>query len=204
MVDGRVSGEAPVTSGVPQGSVLGPLFLIYINDLPSCTKNSTVRLFADDCVLYRQITSSQDIILLQKDLDALQQWEHTWMMEFNPSKCQVVQVTNRRKPTPSSYSIHGQILDVTNSAKYLGVHLDAKLNFNMHVDATTKKANSTRAFLARNFNKCSRKIKEACYATYIRPIVECATTTWDPHTQRNIKKVEQVQRSSARFVTNIY
>ena len=203
IVDGRVSSEA--TSGVPQGSVLGPLlFLIYINYLPSCTKNSTVRLFTDDCVLYRQITSRQDTILLQKDLDALQQWEHTWMTEFNPSKCQVVQVTNKRKPSSSSYSIHGQILDVTISAKYLGVHLDANLNFNTHVDATTKKANSTRAFLARNFSKCSRKIKEACYTTYIRPIVEYATTTWDPHTQRNIKKVEQVQRSSDRFVTNIY
>ena len=74
--------------------------------------------------------------MLQKDLDTLQQWAHTWMTEFNPSKCQVVQVTNKRKPTPSSYSVHGQILDVTISTKYLGVHLDAKLNFNTHIDAT--------------------------------------------------------------------
>ncbi|XP_072048602.1 uncharacterized protein [Amphiura filiformis] len=122
-------------------------------------------------------------------------------MEFNPSKCQVVRITTKREPTLTSYSIHGQILEVACSAKYLGVHIDAKLNFNTHVDSICKKANSTRAFLSRNF---SRKIKEACYNTYIRPIAEYAATVCDPYTIRNTKKIEQVQRSSARFVLNNY
>ena len=205
VVEGQVSHQACVTSGVPQGSVLGPLlFLIFINDLPSCTRSSTTRLFADDCVVYKQITTANDAALLQKDIDALQKWERTWLMEFHPSKCQVVRVTNKRKPIDASYSIHGETLEIVPSAKYLGLLVDSKLSFNAHVDATTKKANSTRAFLSRNFYHCNQKIKEATYMTYVRPIVEYAAAAWDPHTQRNIKKVEQVRRSSARFVTGNY
>jgi hypothetical protein len=125
-------------------------------------------------------------------------------MEFNPSKCQVVRISNKRNLYLSSYNIRGHVLEVTDSAKYLGVHIDSKLNFNTHVDAVTKKANSTRAFLSRNFSRCTRNIKAASYKTYIRPVVEYASIAWAPHAQRNIKKVEQVQRSSARYVTGNY
>ena len=205
VVEGKFSTEVKVTSGVPQGSVLGPLlFLIFINDLPECVKHSTTRLFADDCVLYRRISTASDASLLQDDLTALQEWENTWLMEFHPSKCQVVNVTNKQKPIISSYTIHNEVLESVRSAKYLGLHVDAKLNFNTHIDVITKKANSTRAFLSRNFHHCSKKVKDATYTTYIRPSVEYASSVWDPHTLQNIKKVEQVQRSSARYVTGKY
>ena len=205
LVDGRKSLESTVSSGVPQGSVLGPLlFLIYINDLPECVSSATTRLFADDSVVYHQISSSDDSASLQKDLDALQDWEDKWLMRFNASKCQVLQITNKRKPLPATYTIHGQVLEVVDSAKYLGVHLDTRLTFNTHVDAITRKANGTRAFLSRNLSHCSQKVKEAAYTMFIRPSVEFASSTWDPHTQRNIRKVEQVQRSAARFVVGDY
>ena len=201
LVDGQESKESPVTSGVPQGSVLGPLlFLIFINDLPDCISSSSVRLYADDSVVYRHISSPDDSTRLQKDLDALQEWEVKWLMQFNATKCQVLQVTNKRKPIPASYTIHDHVLEVVSSTKYLGVHIDSKLNFNTHVDTITKKANGTRAFFSRNLHHSSQKVKEAVYSTFIRPIVEYAATSWDPHTQRNINKLEQVQRSAARFV----
>jgi hypothetical protein len=125
-------------------------------------------------------------------------------MEFHPSKCQVIHITNKRKPLICSYNIHGHPLEVVNSAKYLGVHIDSKLTFNAHVDATVKKANSTNAFLSRNFSQCSRNIKKTTFTTYVRPIVEYAATAWDPHTQRNIDKIEMVQRRGARDTTGIY
>ncbi|XP_072018350.1 uncharacterized protein [Amphiura filiformis] len=205
LVDGQISTQANVSSGVPQGSVLGPLlFLAYINDLPDCVKSSTTRLFADDTALYKRISSHHDASLLQEDLNALEKWENTWLMQFHPAKCQVVRVTKKRQPITFSYSIHGITLEEVSSAKYLGLHIDNKLNFNDHVDITTKKANSTRAFLQRNFYHSSRRIKEATYTTYVRPTAEYAAAIWDPHTQRNIKKVEQVQRNGARYVTNTY
>ena len=86
-LDGTKSSEADVFSGVPLGTVLGPLlFLAFINDLPEVTKHSDARLFADDCLLYRQISSRHDSALLQQDLSALEKWETTWQMQFHPQK----------------------------------------------------------------------------------------------------------------------
>ena len=182
--------------------MLGPLlFLIYINDLPSSVSSSTARLFADDCVLYKRITSPSDTKALQQDLDALQAWENKWLMQFHPSKCQVIRVTNKRNPITSTYKIHGVNLETVPAAKYLGLLVDSKLSFKDHIAAITKKANNTRAFLSWNFHRCPPEIKEATYRVYIRPTVEYAATMWDPHTKLNIKKVEQVQRTSARYVT---
>jgi len=116
--------------------------------------------------------------------------------------CQVLRVTLKHKPVEASYTIHGQTLELVESAKYLGVTIDSKLNFNNHIDSVAKKANGTRAFLNRNLRSCSLSIRDSTYKTYIRPMVEYASTVWDPHTRRNINKLEQVQRHSARYVTS--
>ena len=98
VLEGECSPEVPVTSGVPQGSVLGPLlFLLYINDLPENIQ-SQVRLFADDTAVYLTVDSQNDSIILQNDLDTLQKWELTWDMEFNPSKCQVLHISRAQQP----------------------------------------------------------------------------------------------------------
>ena len=111
VLEGERSAEAPVTSGVPQGSVLGPLlFLLYINDLPQDIQ-SQVRLFADDTAVYLTVTSLEDANTLQTDLDTLQEWERTWDMEFNPGKCQVLHVTRSMQPLQSNYTLHGQVLE---------------------------------------------------------------------------------------------
>ena len=94
VVDGILSAEAVVKSGVPQGTVLGPiLFLAYITDLPESVK-SNVRLFADDCLLYRPIRSLADQLCLQDDLYSLQDWAQKWCMNFNPSKCTVLHINH--------------------------------------------------------------------------------------------------------------
>lgn len=206
VLEGVTSSTADVSSGVPQGSVLGPLlFLAYVNDLPDyLSSDVTVRLFADDCMVYRKVSSNADSLLLQRELDSLQRWECDWLMQFNPPKCQVLTVTNKKKPVTQPYYIHGQELMRGNCAKYLGVHLTKNLSWNNHIDSMTKKANSTSAFLRRNIRSCPSKTKVLCYTALLRPLMEYACTVWDPHTQSNISKLEKVQRYYARFIFNDY
>ena len=98
ILDNQKSHPTPVSSGVPQGTVLAPLlFLLYINDLPSrvCFK---VKLYADDVLLYSYIKSETDCHALQEDLDAFLQWAHIWQMEFNPNKCEFLRIINKKNP----------------------------------------------------------------------------------------------------------
>ena len=143
LLDGTKSTEADVLSGVPQGTVLGPLlFLAFINDLPESTKYSDARLFADDCLLYRHIKSSQDQALLQEDLSALERWEETWQMKFHPDKCTVVRIsTNRKQILKTNYEIHGHTLEVVDSSKYLGVTISGDLAWKKHIDHTVNHRN---------------------------------------------------------------
>ena len=120
VVDGSFSNFADVESGVPQGTVIGPLlFLLHFNDPPSCV-NSKVRLFADDCLLYREIKNNQDQIDMQRDLDALKDWGSTWGMKFNAKKCNIMRVSRSRKPLQHFYSLGSEILQEVSDAKYLG------------------------------------------------------------------------------------
>ena len=98
--------------------------------------------------------------------------------------------------------IEGQSLKEVDTKKYLGVTLHKSLSWNTHVDKTCSKANSILGLLRRNMSNCPRDVKENCYKSLIRPIMEYSSTVWDPHTARNINKIEMVQRRSARFVFN--
>ena len=206
LLEGNMSSPINVTSGVPQGSVLGPLlFLIYINDLPDYIQNnSTVKMFADDTIIYHSITNQQDTNALQEDLDALQRWESDWLMHFHPQKCQTMHITNKRNIIQSTYTIHNHNLQSTNTAKYLGIHIDSTLKWNTHINKTAQRANTTSAFLHRNIRTCPRKIKHLAYTTLVRPILEYASIIWDPHTKSNTLKLETVQRRSARRIMQNY
>ena len=131
VLDGQASDPVPVLSGVPQGSVLGPvLFLIFINDLPDNIRSS-VRLFADGCVLYRNINSPKDCEILQEDLNSLARWETDWQMKFNVAKCHSMRVTRHLhgKQIQFNYSLHQQILEEVQSAKYLGITINDCLDW---------------------------------------------------------------------------
>ena len=204
VLDGKSSSPAPVKSGVPQGTVLGPfLFFTFINNLPSRVASS-VQLFADDCLLYRVIQDHKAAELLQTDLNQRKEWENDWQMMFNPDKCEQIRITNKRKIVQTSYNIHGQTLKETTQAKYLGVTVDNKLSWNSHVDIVTKRANQTTAFLRRHFSSCSKDAKAKCYKSLYRTQIEYAATIWDPYTKTNSTKVQAVQRWAARFCFNDY
>ena len=195
-----------MTSGVPQGTVLGPLlFLIFINDLPECV-SSSIRLYADDALLYRSIKTHEDVDALHRDLTSVQKWEKTWLMSFNADKCEVLRISNKRKNIigTSPYSIHGTALRTVDEAKYLGVTLHRSLSWKPHIQSTCKKSNSTLGFLRRNLRRCPANIKELAYKTYVRPILEYSSTVWDPHTKDLVSQIEMVQRRAARFVKADY
>ncbi|KAI8480025.1 hypothetical protein Bbelb_422330 [Branchiostoma belcheri] len=127
VVEGKASAPVKVASGVPQGTVLGPLlFLLYINDLPY-QLDSNVRLFADDCLLYVELSTQTDSQLLQKDLNTLEEWQSKWLMQFNPEKCYIMHITNKRTPHATSYQFCGQALATTKTHPYLGVTLTSGL-----------------------------------------------------------------------------
>ena len=150
VINGEMSSKAVIKSGVPQGTVLGPLlFLVYINDLHEKI-TSSLNLFADNSYMYRVINNAQDNRELQNDVDILSEWEKEWSMEFHLDKCKVLRVTNKLNQIRRDYHIHGHTLDTVDWAKYLGVTINKKLSWQPYVDAICKKANQTRAFLQRN------------------------------------------------------
>ena len=203
IIKGSKSSPSPVMSGVPQGTVLGPfLFLAYINDMPECVK-SKIKLFADDSLLYRRIKNIADCHQLQEDLNKLQEWEQRWQTGFNADKCEVIRITNKKRPLCSDYTIHNQKLNIETEAKYLGlgVTISSDLSWSRHAD---KKANSTMGFLKRNIRSAPQATKDTAYKTFVRPIVEYAAPTWAPSTDTNTDKIEMVQGRAARFVTNDY
>jgi len=204
LVKGVKFSPVPVTSGVSQGSVLGLLlFLVYINDMPARVK-STTTLFADDNLLYRKIRCPADTQALQEDITALQVWEQTWKMEFNPSKCEVLRITRKKNLFQATYSIHGHQLANVKTGKYLDVTFASDLSWKAHVNARTKSANCSLAFLRRNLSSCPKDIKLQCYKSLVRPVLDYAAAAWDHHTQTCITQLEAVQRRAARFITGNY
>ena len=171
VLDGQASDPVPVLSGVPQGSVLGPvLFLIFINDLPDNIRSS-VRLFADDCVLYRNINLLSDWQILQEDLNSLAQWEIDWQMKFNVAKCHSMRVT-RHLPFNQihfNYSLHQQTLEQVRSAKYIGLTITDDLEWGQHISEISCKATKTLGFLRRSLALAPRHTKEVAYKTLVRP-----------------------------------
>ena len=183
-----------MTSGVPQGSVLGPiLFLIYINELPDRTR-SKVRLFADDTAIYLAVSNLQDAQILQQDRDQLHKWELQWDMEFNPSKCVVIHVTLAKTPVPSKYLLHGQILESVGGSKFLGVEISSNLTFNNHIQKICTLANRSHGLIKRNIRTKSPAIREMAYKILVCPLVEYSSSVWSPNSDKYIGKIEMVQR----------
>ena len=154
VVKGSYSTPYKVTSGVPQSSVLGPtLFLIYINDLVTHIQ-STVRLFADDCLIYHPISTPADHQILQEDLHKLSAWANKWEMKFNVNKCCIMQLSKHNHKSEFLYSMSGQVLRIVEQNSYLGVIIDHQLSWKPHVEYVCGKAMKLIGFLNRNLHTC--------------------------------------------------
>ena len=204
VVNGVHSSYVEVASGVPQGSVLGPmLFLLYINDINNAIK-SQIKLFADDSVLYRNIRNQNDQVILQNDLDTISSWAEKWLMELNINKCSVLSITLKRNSIFHDYNIIGATLRRVTNHDYLGVTILSDLNWLRHVTKISNKASRTLGLLKRTLSPCSQNVKSIAYKMLVRPQLEYASEVWSPYTMKCIKKIEQIQRNSCRFIFHEY
>ena len=181
-MDGHLFTKADVKSGVTQGTILGPLlFLCFINDLPSVVHPDTqVRLFADDCLVYRVIGSTEDQLKFQEDLHSLATWGLQWGMRFNTDKCHILTVSASAQPLSKLYEIDGSFLQHVDTATYLGIIIHRTLEFADHITEAVSTANKMLGFLKRNLKGCPSELKKTAYISLIRSGLEYGATIWDP------------------------
>jgi len=198
-VGGKLSAEVRVMSGVPQGSVLGPLlFLAYVNDIWRNIE-SPIGLFADDCVIYRKIINNADMEKLQKDLKRLGEWAVENSMKINPSKSKPIRFTRARVKDPPNYSLMGTLIPEASSCKYLGIILRSDLSWADQVNYTVKKAWKALHFLMRTLKKGNINTKSLAYMSLVRPILEYGAACWDPYSEGQISALDRVQKKAAKF-----
>ena len=206
LCDGIRSGSEHVLSGVPQGTVLGPLlFLLHINEMPSVVDPHTqCRFFADDCLLYRVVDSLADQIQLQQDLAALEAWACDWGMQFNASKCHVMVVNKGQSHRPFLYQLCGTTLDSVSREKYLGVLLSQEMSWSPHIGNIVAKAHQKLGFIRRNLRGSPQDCKRLAYIALVRSGLEYASIIWDPTLKEDTEALERVQCKAPRWVTSTY
>ena len=166
--------------------------------------SSTIRLFADDCIMYRTITTREETSSLQYDLDKIYDWCTTWQMQLNIVKCAILRCTRSPFPVLFDYMVDGKIITSTDKHPYLGITLHKTMQWSHHIDVICKKASKVLNFIRRNLSKCSIEVKSTAYFTLVRPIMEYAASVWDPHQQYLIDNIEKIQRRAARWVLSDY
>ena len=184
VVGDEISEEKAVLSGVPQGSVIGPLlFLLFINDLPENIK-SVVKIFADDVKMVVNPSNMPDI---QSDLEELCMWENNWLLKFNLDKCFVLHVGNGNPR--NSYNFHGSELKTTLKEKDLGVWFNEKCNFTDAISAFITKAKSCLFWITRNIISREPEVMLKAYKSVVRPHLEYCCQAWSPNSRHGNWKI---------------
>ena len=205
-VNGKQSMWLPVTSGIPQGSVLGPLlFLLYINDLPD-NIDSSVYMYADDTKLYREIREPRDHEILQEDLNKLSVWSDLWLLKFHPEKCFSLTIG---KQDEGQFAYH-MMIDKTKTfmtkvedIKDIGVTIDCHLKFEKHINGKIVTANKLVRIIRRSFMFLNEEIFVPLYKSLVRSHFDYGMSVWTPHLVKYIKAIESVQRRATKMIPTI-
>ena len=202
-INGANSNWHTVSSGIPQGSVIGPiLFVIYINDLPDLVK-SNVYLFADDTKLFNIIKDQTDRDTLQNDLQKLTKWSETWLLKFHPDKCKFMHIGKNEPPDDFNYNLMNTPLNQVHQEKDIGVTLDDKITFECHISDKVKKANSMFAIIRRSFQHLDEKTFLPLYKVLVRSHLDYASSVWFPYKEKHIDLIEGVQRRATKQIPGL-
>jgi hypothetical protein len=210
VIENCFSSLTDVVSGVPQGSVLGPiLFLMFINDIvSSCCGNTAVKLFADDVKLFSIYNCVDGMLNLQQSIDKLVNWSNVWQLKINVDKCHVLSIRNYKRSEDSrsnqcQYLLDGVLLSNVSFTSDLGVTIDSTLSFKLHISTIITKALQRVGVFFRGF--CSRRLDlvRKTFITYIRPLLEYNSIVWNPVHKYLIDKIESVQRQFTKRIASI-
>jgi hypothetical protein len=198
VIDSTLSDTAQVISGVPQGSVLGPiLFLIYINDLPiEVTHGVQCVMFADDVKIYQEIRSHSDTESLQASLDKIISWSKQWQINLSAGKCNVLHLGKANKLY--EYFIDGKLLEPTESCRDLGILMTSDGKYSKHIKNIVKTAYFKISSLFKVFESGNFTLLKKAYICYVRPSLEYCSVIWSPHYVQDINLIERVQKYFTR------
>ena len=211
LVSGKLSALKDVRSGVPQGSILGPLlFVLFINDISEGISAGTkVSLYADDTKICRPILVEEDHIALQRDIDYLVDWSLKNLMKFHPSKCKVLSVTGKIPESLLSvlpfynyiYSMGGETLDYVDSEKDLGVLVKSSFNWDEQCGKVYSKANQKLGLSRRSchflIDECRRRV---IFLTMVRSQFEHCSVIWRPVTKTLLQRFEDLQKRAIKWI----
>ena len=204
-VKGHTSRPRSVLSGVPQGSVLGPLlFLVYINHIAS-QLSCKFKIFADDLKIYAFIDQSKPDAnaLVQSDIATLTLTSESWGLKLNASKCAVLRFSRGPRPATPNYVLNGNLLPVQNSFRDLGIIVDTSLKFHEHIESLSHKASG----LCHNFLKSTvcrtPEFMLFLFKTHIRPLLDYGSCLWNTGFVEDARKLEQVQRRWTKRIDNL-
>lgn len=202
IINGHESEAATVTSGVIQGSILGPLlFIIFVNDITNCFQNSQFLMFADDLKIFKTVKSINDCKLIQEDLDRLENYCNENKIFLAYEKCMQISVTRNKHKIINTYNIGGKFLKRVGIVRDLGVYIDEKLILDKHIENIIKKAYKMAGFVLR-ISKPFKKLSSylLLYKTLVRSQLEYASVVWNPYYTIYSERIERIQKKYLRAV----
>ena len=200
-IRGSLSEWLPVESGVPQGSVIGPiLFLFYVNDLVDGLE-CPILLFADDAKIYKELKSPEDAEALIRDMKKIEEWSDKWLLVFNEEKCATMHIGHNNQKV--DYKLNDKTLKKTELEKDLGVFISHDLKPSQHVSIVAARANKIVGLMKKNFDYLDEETILSIYCSIIRPILEYAVQSWCPFWKKDIEELEKVQHRVTKLVPGL-
>ena len=192
-VGNTLSHSQDVLSGVPQGTVLGPLlFLCFSSDINSVVKHSNISMYADDTKIFRTCNNKDECKALQNDINSVSKWASQWQLRLNPDKTKHLRIGKCRYE--HVFNLNGVNIIQVNSICDIGVFIQSNLKFSDHCNSIVKKAFFNVRNIFNTFKGHSPEFYVTLFKTYVRPILESSSQVWSPNLQYNIDKLESVQR----------